>query len=281
MPARASLIAAALWTAACAAEPAPPQEPPAPQIPAALRGCWEMHEPPDEEYPEGLSEVLVVEAERIVLEAKGVDRQVGTIELVQKIQPKLFDGRISEKEPDGGQITMATELELDPEGAAPGALLLREGDAGSYHFRRCSPALAEAQKRYSLAIAETARQDDPKPAPCGPTGSCNDFLYRAEWHDARLLAGADLPKSFDARLTLHTPYISPYRLVLIVERLKDGSLLVRRVAGFNDRTGVACFSRDDEWPVDWKPEAVFGVSYERGELCVFDKSEINPNAPKY
>ena len=274
MIARLSLLTTAIWTAACSAEPAPPPEPAKPQIPEALRGCWELREQPDEEYPEGLSEVLQVKADRIILDARGVDREVGTIELVQRLSPTLIEGRIRSPE-----STMATTLELNPEGAAPGTLLLREGDAGSYHFNRCSAETAKAE-RYSLVIATTSRQDDPRPAPCGPNGRCNDFLYRAEWRDARVLAGADLPKAFDARLTLHTPYISTYSLALIVERLKDGSLLVRRTAGFNGRTGVACFYRDDEWPVDWKPERVAAIRYERGDLCVFDKGQIDPDAPK-
>lgn len=278
MIARFGLLTLALIAAACSAEPQA-GAPPKPQIPAALRGCWALRQAPDEEYPDGLSETMMVEADRVTIDAKGVNRQVGTIEQAQRLTPNLFEGRISGR--DGhGPYTMATALELDPQGAPSGTLRLREGDAGSYDFSRCSPALAEAQKRFSLVIAETRRQDDPRPAPCGPTGRCGDFLYRAEWHDARVIAGAELPKAFYARLTLHTPYISNYTLALIVEKLKDGTLLVRRTAGFNDRTGVACFYRQDEWPVDWKPEQVAGVRYERGDLCYFDKTQINPNAPR-
>jgi len=279
MLARLSPLSLALAAAACSAEEHS-SAPPKPQIPAALRGCWELRQEPDEEYPDGLSEVMMVEASRITIDAKGVDRQVGTAEQVQRSTAKSLEGRISGRDAHG-PYTMATALELDPEGSPAGTLLLREGDAGSYHFTRCSPALAKAQKRFSLVVAETARQDDPRPAPCGPTGRCDDFLYRAEWHDARVIAGAELPKTFDARLTLHTPYISRYTLALIVERQDDGTLLVRRTAGFNDRTGIACFYREDEWPVEWKPEQVPGVRYEHGDLCFFDKNQINPNAPKY
>jgi hypothetical protein len=64
-----------------------------------------------------------------------------------------------------------------------------------------------------------------------------------------------------------------------VERQKDGSLLVRREAGFNGRTGVACFNEPDEWPVDWKPD-VPALHYDHGDLCVTDKGQIDPNAPK-
>lgn len=274
----ASVLAGA--AVACSAEPAPPAaKATAPQFPAALRGCWKQREPPSDEFPDGLSSTLVVHADRIVLEAKGVPRRVGTIEKLERLTAKGIDALVSARE-DGQLVTLATALELDPEGARPGTLVLREGDAGSYDYTRCGAAKAAATQRYSLVIATTARQDDPRPAPCGPTGRCNDFLYRSEWHDSRVLAGADLPKAFDARLTLHTPYISTYRLALIVERQKDGSLLVRRTAGFNDRTGVACFYREDEWPVDWKPEQVVPLRYDHDDLCVFDKAEIDPNAPK-
>jgi hypothetical protein len=276
MKAGAALIAIAFLAAACSAKPAAPPAQSKPQIPQALWGCWEIHDAPDEEFPDGVNEVMTVSADHIVTESAGVGQRVGTIERADTIAPRYFHGLISARE-ENGLITLATALELEPEGR-PGTLLLREGDAGSYLFSRCGPKTLAAQ-RYSLVIAETAHQDDPKPAPCAPNGDCDDFLYRGEWHNAKVLAGAPLPKSFEARLVLHTPFISPYRLALIVERLKDGSLLARRVSGFNRRNGMACFYRDDEWPVDWKPQ-VPGVSYQRGDLCVFDKSEIDPNAPK-
>jgi hypothetical protein len=244
-----------------------------------MRGCWELHYEPDEEFPQGVHETMVVKADRIIIDARGVDRKVGTIERVEQLTPKLLKGRISAPD-EHGLYTVATALELDPEGAPAGTLVRDEGDAGSYDYTRCSAVKADQMRRFSLVVAETAHQDDPRPAPCGPTGRCDDFLYRGEWHNAKVLAGAELPKVFDARLVLHTPFISPYRLVLIVEGLKDGSLLARRVAGFNGRTGIACFYRDDEWPVDWKPQLAAGVRYEHGDLCVFDKTEIDRDAPK-
>jgi hypothetical protein len=271
------LLGIAALAAACSAKPATHTEAAKPQIPTALRGCWEVHNPPDEEFPDAIDETLVVAADHIVSEAAGVGRRVGTIERVDEVTPQMFNGLISARE-DNGLATLATALVLNPEGRSPGTLLLREGDAGSYRFSRCSPATA-ARQRFSLVIAETSRQDDPQPAPCGPNGACGDFLYRAEFHDARIVAGAELPKRFDARLTLHTPDISTYVLALIVERLSDGSLLVRRQAGFNGRTGVACFNEPDEWTVDWKPDVPV-LHYSRGDLCLTDKGQIDPNAPK-
>lgn len=278
MLARAALAFAAVCSTACSAQPGQPSAADPPRIPKALHGCWELREPPDEEFPDGLSETMTVKPDRIIIDARGVDRQVGSIiEEVQRVTPNLIEARISA--PENGGSTLATTLELDPEGTPPGTLLRREGDAGSYHYSRCGAAAA-ASLRFSLVIAESGRQDDPRPAPGRPGGDCGDFLYRAEFKDARVIAGAELPAKFDARLKLHTPYISNYVLALIVERQKDGSLLVRRQAGFNGRTGIACFNAPDEWPVDWKPEPVTAVRYDRGDLCVFEPGQIDPNAPK-
>ena len=274
----ASVLAAA--AAACSAKPAaPPGQSNAPQFPVALRGCWEMREPPGDEFPDGLSDTLVIHADRIILEGKGMPRRVGTIEKFERLTAKGIEALVSARE-DGELTTLATALELDPDGAQPGTLRLREGDAGSYDYTRCRAEKAAAAERYSLVIAATARQDDPRPAPCGPNRECGDFLYRAEFHGARVIAGADLPRSFEARFKLHTPFISSYTIALIVERQKDGSLLVRRQAGFNGRTGIACFNAPDEWPVEWQPEQVLPLRYDHGDLCVFDKGQIDPNAPK-
>ena len=277
MIARTCLLSLALWAAACSAEPRAPVAP-KPQIPAALHGCWEINDPPDEEYPNGINETLIVGAGRIVTESAGVGRRVGTIERVQRLTPTMIEGRISGRD-EHGLFTMATMLELDSDGPGADKLLLREGDAGSYLFERCSPAKAAAQ-RFSLVIATSGRQHDPRPAPCGPDGDCGDFLYRSEFRNARVIAGGELPGEFEAKLKLHTPYISNYVLALIVEKQKDGSLLVRRQAGFNGRTGVACFNNSREWPVEWKPEQVPAVRWDRGDLCVVDKGQIDPSAPK-
>ena len=273
------LLIFVLSAADCSAQPVRERTASASQIPVALHGCWELRYAPDEELPDGVFETMIVKADRIVVDSNNADRAVGTIEKVDDLGPRMIDGLMSARERNG-RATMATGLELDPEGAPAGTLRLREGDAGSYDFPRCGPEKARAMERYSLVIAKTSRQDDPRPAPCGPDGSCGDFLYRAEFHDARTIGGAELPSRFDARLKLHTPYISAYTLALIAERQKDGTRLVRRQAGFNGRNGLACFRNADEWPVGWKPEEVFAVRYDHGDLCVLDRSQIDPRAPK-
>jgi hypothetical protein len=277
MSARSLFLLLVLASPACSAGQAPTQTRAKPTIPAALHGCWRIDEPPDEEFPNGISETAIISADRLITQSPGVGRRVGTIEQVQRVTPTLIEGLISARE-DGNQITLATMLAVGVENLAPGDLLLREGDAGSYHFQRCDAA-TQAALRYTLVIARTDHQDDPKPAPCGPDGSCGDSLYRARFHDARVIAGGDLPARFDARLKLHTPFISPTTSALIVERLPDGSLLVRRHAGFNGRTGIACFREPKEWPADWAPD-VPQVHRDHGDLCVTDKSQIDSNAPK-
>jgi hypothetical protein len=139
-----------------------------------------------------------------------------------------------------------------------------------------TPGTAQA---LSLVIATSGTQDDPQPAPCGPNRDCDDSLYRSTFSNARTLAGDPLPRAFDARLRLHTPYISRYTLALIVERRGDGSLLVLRQAGFNGRNGIACFDNPNEFEVDWRPSAA-SVRWQGKTLCLSDAGQINPNAPR-
>ena len=114
---------------------------------------------------------------------------------------------------------------------------------------------------------------------CDSDRTCGDSLYRADFRGARTVAGLPLPGVFEARLKLHTPLISATTLALIVERQPDGSLLVLRRAGFNGRNGIACFAEPDELPVAWRPDAP-AVRWQRDTLCLFDRDQIDPNAPR-
>lgn len=267
---------AALWATACSAQPVAPPKPEPPAIPAALHGCWFLDQPRDEEF-EAYRERLTVSADKLITESSGVGRRVGTIELVERLTERLIEGRIMALE-DGNKITLATTLELQPREGGRDTLLRREGDAGSAIYDRCTPA-QEAVGRYSLVIATTGRHRDPVPAPCGPDGSCGDSLFKVAFSDGRVVAGGELPAKFEARLKAHSPFISDTTLALIVEREPDGSLLVRRRAGFNGRTGIACFIEPDEVPVEWRPE-VPEVKFDKGALCLSDPRQIDPNAPK-
>jgi hypothetical protein len=134
-----------------------------------------------------------------------------------------------------------------------------------------SPAL-------SLVVAETERQYGPRPVPCD-AGGCGDSYYRAWFDPARAIAGVPLPSSFEAQLRLHTPFISRTTLALIVARQPDGALRVLRRAGFNGRTGVACFREPGEPSVDWKPQGP-QIRSAGDTLCVFDPTQIEPSAPR-
>ena len=277
---RACIVIAALWAGACSAEqsgdaPAKPL-PEMPAIPAALHGCWFLDEKGDEEI-QPYRERVTISSDAMITESDGVGRRVGSVELVQQLTDRMIEGRISAREGDL-PITLATTLELRTERDGRETLLRREGDAGSAVYERCSPA-QQAEGRYALVIARTGRHRDPVPAPCGPDGSCGDSLFRVAFRDGRVIAGGEVPAAFDARLKLHSPLISDTVLALILERQADGSLLVRRRAGFNGRTGIACFREPDEPAVDWRPE-VPEVKYDKGALCVSDPKQIDPNAPK-
>ena len=122
---------------------------------------------------------------------------------------------------------------------------------------------------FALVVARAVSQSDPRPAPCGPDGSCGDSMYLGAFDQGRTVAGVAVPRRFEARIRFHTPLISPTDLAMIVERAGDGSLTVLRRAGFNDRTNTACFVEPDEQPVDWQPAAQ-GISTRNNRLCYTD-----------
>src|SRR5215212_8117254 len=121
MSSRTWLLPLAFWTSACSGEPTSAPKHPAPTFPSAIRGCWDLREPPSEEFPDGLSEILTIAPDRIIREAKGVGRKVGTIERVDRLTPTLIRGLISAHEGDQ-RTTLATSLELKPEGSSAGTL---------------------------------------------------------------------------------------------------------------------------------------------------------------
>ncbi len=116
----------------------------------------------------------------------------------------------------------------------------------------------------TLVVADAVEQTDPRPL-CDEPHCTSMFLGRFE--NARVLSGADLPGSFNARLEMGSPFISRYRLVLIVEQRPGEESVVHAVAGFNSRTGVACFERSDTDGLGWVPTGA-GITAERGEICV-------------
>ena len=123
---------------------------------------------------------------------------------------------------------------------------------------------AVAPDSLTLVVADAIEQTDPQPL-CAAPDCTSMFLGRFE--NARVLAGADLPQVFTARLEMGSPYISRYRLALIVEQRPGNEAIVHDVAGFNSRTGIACFEHMDTTRLGWTPTGT-GITTERGNICV-------------
>jgi len=118
--------------------------------------------------------------------------------------------------------------------------------------------------RLSVVVATTVSETDPQ-ALCDRPNCTSLFLGR--YRDARTLAGPPVDPEFSARVEMGSPWNMSYRLVLIVEERPDQERLVRAMAGFNQRTGQACFERREIAALDWTPEGA-GLSRTNGTLCV-------------
>ncbi len=132
------------------------------------------------------------------------------------------------------------------------------------------PPMADAS-RLSLVIATTVSETDPQPL-CDRPNCTSLFLGR--YSDGRTLAGPAVGPAFSARVEMGSPWNMPYRLVLIVEDRPGEDRLVRAMAGFNSRTGQACFDRGEIAALNWRPEGA-GVSHANGTICV---TELNPQS---
>ena len=116
----------------------------------------------------------------------------------------------------------------------------------------------------TLVVADAIEQTDPRPLCADPT--CTS-MYLGRFENGRVLAGAALPSAFTARLEMGSPFISRYRLALIVEQRPGGESVVHAVAGFNTRTRLACFERADMDRLGWIPTGA-GITANRGTICV-------------
>ena len=117
----------------------------------------------------------------------------------------------------------------------------------------------------TLVVADAIEQTDPRPLCADPT--CTS-MYLGRFENGRVLAGAALPSAFTARLEMGSPFISRYRLVLLVEQRPDGESVVHDVAGFNTRTGIVCFESLDTSRLGWTPEGAGITTTPRGTVCV-------------
>jgi hypothetical protein len=144
----ACLLAACAPEMAATVDTMPPAEPvrisdpepriiPIPEIPVALRGCWDWSPPEDPEEP-GSPHRLVITATTITETGSGQHQMVATAEYVSRVTPTSIEGLFSA--PDGdSRATIATALMLGDGGDNGPVDQLRraEGDAGSSFYDRC------------------------------------------------------------------------------------------------------------------------------------------------
>ena len=112
---------------------------PIPEIPAALRGCWDSIPPDDPDEPGGPHR-LVITATTVAESSEGSTPVVATAEYVTEVTPTLIEGLFSY--PDRhGRATLVTMLRLGDGGSygSPDTLTRAEGDAGSSAYTRCKP----------------------------------------------------------------------------------------------------------------------------------------------
>jgi hypothetical protein len=121
--------------------------------------------------------------------------------------------------------------------------------------------------RLSLVIATTVSETDPQPLCDRP--NCTS-LFLGQYRDARTLAGPAVGPEFRARVEMGSPWNMSYTLALIVEDRPGQEPLVRAMAGFNQRTGQACFESDETRALNWAPEGS-GLSQANGRICVTDQ----------
>ena len=110
---------------------------PIPDIPVALRGCWDSIPPEDPDEPGGPHR-LVVTATTITEIGAGLHQTVATADYVSRVTPRSIEGLFSARDGDS-HITVATALMLGDGGDNGPVDQLRraEGDAGSAYYDRC------------------------------------------------------------------------------------------------------------------------------------------------
>ena len=127
------------------------------------------------------------------------------------------------------------------------------------------PVAAPADpRRLSLVVARTVSETDPRKL-CERADCTSLFLGR--YKEARVLAGLPLAPEFEARVEMGSPWNMSYRLAMIVEQRDGREPLVRALAGFDDRTGEACFDSRETIPLGWQPEGP-GIVTRRSAICV-------------
>ena len=131
-----------------------------------------------------------------------------------------------------------------------------------------APALPPVTSGYSIVVARAVTQTDPIPIACG--GEFCTSWFRGKFDQARTLAGPPLPKAFEARIEMGSPFNTQYRSLLLVVRESDGTLRVRSHTGFHTRTNEGCFDVKDTAALT--PEPNGPDLFRRGKaLCTVDR----------
>ncbi len=120
--------------------------------------------------------------------------------------------------------------------------------------------------RLSIVVADTVSETDPQPL-CDRADCTALFLGR--YKHATVLAGPSLPGEFTARVEMGSPWITPYRLALLVEQREGREPLVRALAGFNESTNEACFDAGETNRLAWAPVGP-RIVRKGGAICVQD-----------
>jgi hypothetical protein len=145
-----------------------------------------------------------------------------------------------------------------------GALLAQAVMNVPAHSPAAAPGVPADPARLSLVIADTVSETDPQPL-CDRPDCTAMFLGR--YRNATILAGPPLAAAFAARVEMGSPWNRPTRLAMIVEQRDGREMLVRAMAGFNLRTGEACFEAHDTDGLGWHPEGP-GIVTRRDAICV-------------
>jgi hypothetical protein len=106
-----------------------------------------------------------------------------------------------------------------------------------------APPLPPVTSGYSIVTARAVSQSDPIPIACGAANCTSWFL--GKFDHARTLAGAPLSAEFLARIEMGSPFISQYRVLLLIAPDADGKLRVRSSTGFHSRTNEGCLDAPD------------------------------------
>lgn len=116
----------------------------------------------------------------------------------------------------------------------------------------------------SIVVAETVDQTDPQSL-C-PQASCTS-LFLATFKTVRTIAGPEMPAAFAARMEMGSPFDARHTIAMVVERLPNGSWIVRNSRGFHWQTHEACLDLVEAKAVGWVTSAS-GATRRGDEICV-------------